>query len=237
MILAAERPREAEDSSAGPWRWPSRSSRREPGRAGARPGLAEAYHRLGRAPTPPARWTPRPGVFPEMHELAGAMDRRRAAEPCGQGPAGLQLRSAGRVRRYHHDYAAAGHAYRQAIAMGRGLWEAEPGNIVFKAHLALALLDAAILAIERGEYAEARPLCVEAERLYKDLAEADPEDREAQVWLVHAQYHFGRLERDRAAIRAGGGSLSPGPGSPPAARPPGQARRPSGIQVSPHERA
>ena len=196
LILRDERPREAEGFFRRALEQAKVIMAADPGRAGARPGLAEAYHRLGRTLDAAGEMDAAGECFRTMQQLAEQWTDDEPQSLAARDLLACSFDRLGRVRRYHHDYAAAGVAYRQAIAMGRGLWEAEPSNIVFKAHLALALLDAAILAIERGEHAEARPLCVEAERLYKDLAEADPEDREAQVWLVHAQYHFGRLERD-----------------------------------------
>jgi tetratricopeptide (TPR) repeat protein len=101
------------------------------------------------------------------------------------------------VRRYHNDVAAAERDYQTAIEIARTVWTDEPKNIVYKTHLALALVDSGIFSLERHDYATARPLFVESVRLFRELADADPEDREAQVWLVHAQYQFGRLEQDQ----------------------------------------
>ena len=134
--------------------------------------------------------------FRAMHELA---ERWVDAEP-GDAVARDLLASSflrlARVRRYFHDYAAAREGSGRPISIARPLWEENPKDLAHKTHLALALLDSAIFELQRGDMPAARPLFVEAERLYAELAEADPEDREAQVWLVHARYHFGRLERD-----------------------------------------
>ena len=168
----------------------------QPGRAGASLGLAEAYHRLGRAFDASGEWADAEACFRTMHELAGRWAEAVPGDAAARDLLASSYVRLARVRRHYHDHAAAGEAYRQAIAIARPLWQEKPKDLTHKTHLALALLDSAILEIERRAYAAARPPIAEAERLYVELAEADPEDREAQVWLVHARYHFGRLERD-----------------------------------------
>ena len=78
----------------------------------------------------------------------------------------------------------------------RQLSAEQPKKLEYQFHLALALIDSAILALDRRKYTEARPLLERSEQLLSNLVEADPEDRETQVWLVHTLYHHGRLERD-----------------------------------------
>ena len=92
--------------------------------------------------------------------------------------------------------AAAGTSYGKAIALAQEVLARQPKNLEYKFHLALAVIDSAIFALDRKKYTEARPLLEQSERLFEELVAADPEDRENQVWLVHTLYQYGRLERD-----------------------------------------
>src|SRR5262249_13368013 len=92
--------------------------------------------------------------------------------------------------------ADAGKSYGKAIALAQEVLAKQPKNLEYKFHLALAEIDAAIFALDRQKYTEARPLLDKSARLFDELVSADPEDREHQVWLVHTLYQFGRLERD-----------------------------------------
>jgi hypothetical protein len=50
----------------------------------------------------------------------------------------------------------------------------------------------------RRELAGASLLCAEAETLFADLAENDPENADTRIFLVHAQYDYARVQRDLA---------------------------------------
>ena len=86
--------------------------------------------------------------------------------------------------------------YHKAIAIGRALLAAEPGNFLFKRHLATAADDLAGVAESQDQIAEARSLFEEAERLFGEQVAADPEDIESQFRLLRVQSRHASLERD-----------------------------------------
>ena len=71
--------------------------------------------------------------------------------------------------------------YVRAIAIGRQVLLDEPGSLPFKAHLGLGLDDLAGVARSQGKIDEARKLFQEAEQLYSELVESDPELRRISV--------------------------------------------------------
>ena len=95
--------------------------------------------------------------------------------------------------------------YVRAITIGRELLEDEPNNYEFKTHLSIALDDLAGVAKNEGRFEEARQLLGEAEQLFTELVQSDPEHLESQIALCHTQLHFAILERDasRFAMAAG----------------------------------
>src|SRR5262249_6421399 len=48
----------------------------------------------------------------------------------------------------------------------------------------------------RRDLREASPLYAEAERLFAELVEADPENADTRLFLIHAQYDLARLHRE-----------------------------------------
>ena len=86
--------------------------------------------------------------------------------------------------------------YLKAIAIGHEVLAADPGNFIFKRHLATAADDLAGVAQSQGQIAEARALFEEAQRLLAEQVEADPEDLESQFRLVRVELRLARLERD-----------------------------------------
>src|SRR5262249_59869796 len=92
----------------------------------------------------------------------------------------------GRMNRLAGRAAAAREEYLKAIALARRLHAAQPDRADLTSHLAMALLDLGTLDARLHEFTEARILYQESLSLWKELVDTDPEDREFQVWLVHA---------------------------------------------------
>jgi tetratricopeptide (TPR) repeat protein len=134
--------------------------------------------------------------FRAMHELAARWVKSQPESATASDLLASSYFRLGRVLKRRNDAAAAGTSYGKAIALAREVLAKQPKNLEYKFHLALAVIDSAIFALDRQKYTEARPLLKESERLFEELVSADPEDRENQVWLVHTLYQYGRLERD-----------------------------------------
>ena len=131
-----------------------------------------------------------------MHELAARWVESEPESDTARDLLASSYFRLGRVLRRRNAAAAAGPSYGKAIALAQQVLDKHPKNLEYKFHLALAVIDSAIFALDRKKYTEARPLLEQSERLFEELVAADPEDRENQVWLVHTLYQYGRLERD-----------------------------------------
>jgi tetratricopeptide (TPR) repeat protein len=169
----------------------------KPDEAGARAGLIEAHHHLGRAQEAQNQRLPEAEKqFRAMHELAARWVQSEPESVAARDLLASSYSRLGRVLRRRNDASAAGTSYRRAIELAQEVLGRQPKNLEYKFHLALAVIDSAIFALDRQKYSDARPLLEQSERLFEELVAADPEDRENQVWLVHTLYQYGRLERD-----------------------------------------
>jgi hypothetical protein len=65
----------------------------------------------------------------------------------------------------------------------------------FKQHLGIGVDDLAGVARAQGQVAEARTLYREAERIFSDVVEADPENLEPEITLLHTQINQARMEQ------------------------------------------
>ncbi len=99
-------------------------------------------------PRPTSGWAGplmRPATWPKPRNVSGrcrnwrsaGLTTSRQSAPARDMLGSSYLRLA-RIRRNSREFAEAGVAYRQAIAIARALWTAEPKNIVYKTHLAHA---------------------------------------------------------------------------------------------------
>ena len=207
-----------------------------PGRAGAQRGLIESYHRLGRAHEAANEPTEAEERFRAMHELAVRwVGDEPASLPARDSLASSHLRLA-RARRRANDLAAAQANYAQAVAIAGELTAEQPRNLEYKSHLALALIDSAIFALDLRKSTEARPLLVRSLGLYTELVNADPEDRETQVWLIHALFQSGRLERDEEQFAKAEADFQQALDRLRKARSRREARRATRLQVPAYER-
>ena len=197
LILRDERPRDAARYFRRALPQAQAVEAAQPTSVGARHGLIEAHHRLGRALEAANELAEAERSSAPMLELAG---RWAGNEPASAPPARDLLASGyarmARVLKRRNEFDAAQADYDKAIAIAQELSAQQPKNLEYKFHLALAVIDSAICSLDQRKYAEARPPFERAERLFSELVEADPEDRETQVWLVHTLYQLGRLERD-----------------------------------------
>ncbi|HZW30437.1 MAG TPA: protein kinase [Isosphaeraceae bacterium] len=184
-----------------------------PGPEQARRDLIEAYLQLGRAHSfayleldrAPREFAAAEEWFRKMQQLAG----RWVAETPGNHPArdllSSSYRKLGDLRKFARDFAAARHDYSQAIAIGKELLAAEPGNFEFKTHLATALDDLAGVSWSQGRLDEARQLFGEAEQLFGALVATDPERLESRLSFLHTQWNRATFERDQAQFAAAAG--------------------------------
>jgi tetratricopeptide (TPR) repeat protein len=100
------------------------------------------------------------------------------------------------------DPARARKDYLKAVALGTDVVAAEPANLEYKLHLALALDDLAATQRRLGRLDEALPRQRHAVQLFSELVKADPEDVDNQVRLVQTRFNLGRLQMDRIAPNA-----------------------------------
>ena len=134
----------------------------------------------------------RPATWP----IAGVSTSRATPKPrpCSPGA----YRKLGDIGKLSGDLEAARSDYLKAIAVGRESLKAHPADPESKTHLATALNDLGGVLHRGNELAAAGPLYAEAEQLFANLAEADPENANLRFLLVHAQYDHARLLRDLA---------------------------------------
>ena len=169
---------------------------RGPRRAGARRGLIEAYLELGRAYGFDGQHHDSERCYQRMHDLAERWVSDEPANLAARDLLASSYRKLADERKLVGDHDAARDNYLKAIATGHELLVADPGNFLFKRHLATAADDLAGVAQSQGRIAEARALFEEAQRLLADQAEADPDDLESQFRLVRVGLRLARLERD-----------------------------------------
>jgi tetratricopeptide (TPR) repeat protein len=173
-----------------------------PDRGQARRAQLEAYFRLGRGLSFDDNLEDAEAWFQKMRDLA---ERWHAEEPGNTQTRDLlstSYRKLGDMRKFTGDLVAARADYLKAINLGRGVLEAEPANVEFKLHLGLALDDLAMTLRRLGEIPEAGPPERQAEPLFAELAQADPDDLAIQLRLIQTRYNRARVEMDLLQIAA-----------------------------------
>ena len=163
---------------------------------GARRGLLEAYVRLGRAHGFHGEYV---DARPGFRKALVTAEQWEGDEP-GNAEAASMLawsyRKIGDIDKLSGNFDVARTDYLKAIAIGRASMTAHPTDLETKTHLATALNDLGGVLHNQRDLAGAEPLHAEAEKLFTDLADADPENADSQFALIHAQYDHARLQRD-----------------------------------------
>ncbi|MGO9466039.1 MAG: protein kinase domain-containing protein [Isosphaeraceae bacterium] len=178
-----------------------------PDRAAARGALLDAYFRLGRAYGFNRELDSSAVWFAKMQHLA---ERWRQEEPENTLPRDLlstSYRKLADVWKLSGDAASARGDYLKAVKLGKAVVLAEPANLDYKLHLALALDDLAASQHRLGQFDEASARTRQSEQLFSELVQADPEDVDNQIRLVQTRYHLGCLEMDQIELRAAGDHL------------------------------
>ena len=108
----------------------------------------------------------------------------------------ISYRKLGDVRKLTGNLAAARADYVKAVDLGRQVVKAEPANLEFKIHLGLALDDLAMTLRRLGQMPEAGPPEQQAEQLFAELTQADPDELANQLRLIQMRLNRARVEMD-----------------------------------------
>ena len=100
------------------------------------------------------------------------------------------------MKKLSGDLAAARDQYLRAIALGREVLAAHPDDANSRENLAVALDDLGGISATLGDPGGACALLLEAEQLFGELIEADPENVELQIKLALSRCKLGALECD-----------------------------------------
>ena len=207
LSLQADRTEEAVNHFLHVVALAEKSAELNPNYGQAQGTLLEAYFRLGRA-YGFHRDLDRADIwFRKMHDLA---EKWAALEPdniLARDLLATSFRKLGDIRKLAGDDLAARAEYAQAIVLGRKLLLADPANRDVKLHLALALDDQAMTLRRLGRLEEAGPLSRQAEQLFIELVQTDPEDIDNRMRLLQTQFHCGCIEMDQFQIKAAAAHL------------------------------
>jgi len=169
-----------------------------PAHDGGRQGLIEAYLQLGRAYSFALEYQTAETWFRKMQDLAAQWVALEPANNQAKDLLASSYRKLGDLQKFSRDYGAARQDYLRAISIGRQILTDEPGNSPFKEHLGVALDDLAGVARDQHQPGEARQLFREAQRLFSELVQADPQHFESRSKQLHTQLNLARLEEHEA---------------------------------------
>jgi serine/threonine protein kinase len=170
--------------------------------AQARATLLEAYFRLGRAYGFDRELDQGELWFRKMESLAERWIAEEPANVLARDQLSTSHRKIADMLKFARDDVAARAEYVKAVDLSRELLLAEPTNLDVKLHLALALDDQGMTLWRLGLLEEAAPLERQAEQLFSQLVDADPEDLDNQLRLHQTEYNRGCLEMDRLEVEA-----------------------------------
>ncbi len=173
-----------------------------PDRATARAALLEAYFGLGRAYGFNRELDFAAVWFSKMQQFAQRWAQDEPDNTQARDLLSTSYRKLADVWKLGGDAASARRDYLEAVDLGKVVVAAEPANLDYKLHLALALDDLAASQRRLGQFDQASARSRQAERLFSELVEADPEDVDNQVRLVQTQFHLGCLEMDQIELPA-----------------------------------
>ncbi len=173
-----------------------------PDHAQARGNLLEAYFRLGRAYGFNRELDRADVWFRKMHDLAEQWASLEPDNILARDLLATSFRKLADIRKLAGDDVAAQADYARAIALGQKLLLAEPTNLDVKVHLALALDDQAMTLSRLGRLEEAGPLSRQAEQLFTELVQIDPDDIDNRLRLLQTQFDCGCIAMDELQIKA-----------------------------------
>jgi tetratricopeptide (TPR) repeat protein/predicted Ser/Thr protein kinase len=165
-----------------------------PAFTGSRQELIEAYLQLGRAHSFAREYPAAEGWFRKMQDLAAQWVALEPKNNQAKDLLASSYRKLADLKKFALDLAGARQDYLRAMAIARQVLADEPGNATFKANLGVALDDLAGVALDQREPGEARDLYRQAEQLFLQLVEADPEHFESLSKLLRTRYNVARLE-------------------------------------------
>jgi tetratricopeptide (TPR) repeat protein len=173
----------------------------------ARESLLDAYFRLGRAYgfdrklDESARW------FSKMRLEAEHWSQDEPGNMLPRDLVSTAFRKLADCWKLGGDNASARKDYLKAVSLGTEVVAAEPANVEYKLHLALALDDLAMTQRRLGQLDEAFRRSRQSVQLFSELVAADPEDVDNQVRLVQTRFNLGDLEMDRIELSASAADL------------------------------
>jgi tetratricopeptide (TPR) repeat protein len=159
-----------------------------------RQDLIEAHFQLGRAHSFAIEYPQAAEHFRKMQDLASRWVSEEPKNLEARDLLAASYRKLGDLKKFSKDFGGARQDYRRAIDIGRQILKEAPLVFAFKQHLGIGVDDLAGVARAQGQVAEARTLYREAEQIFSDLVEADPENLEPEITLLHTQINQARME-------------------------------------------
>jgi tetratricopeptide (TPR) repeat protein len=111
------------------------------------------------------------------------------------------FRKLGDIKKFSKDYVGAQHDYLSAIKIGRALVDLEPLNFDFKSHLSIAIDDLAGVVKDQRDFESARRLFQEAESLFAELVESDPDHLHSRTALILTQIRRATMEKNLSRFK------------------------------------
>jgi tetratricopeptide (TPR) repeat protein len=168
-----------------------------PGHESGRRGLIEAYFQIGRAESFSNEAAPAEISFRKMHDLAQRWTWDEPGNHQAHDLLASSYRKLADVKKlFARDLASAQEYYLSAIAIGRDLVAAEPDNLDYRFHLAIALDDLAGIVQDQRQIPPSRQLFQEAARLFRGVVESDSEPLDYRLRLLTTDFRLASLERD-----------------------------------------
>ena len=168
--------------------------------AQARASLLEAYFRLGRAYGFDRDLDSGEAWFRKMEALAERWIAEEPSNVLARDQLSTSHRKIADMRKLAGDDVGARAEYVKAVDLSRELLLAEPTNADVKLHLALALDDQGMTLSRLGLLEDAAPLERQAQQLFEQLVQADPEGIDNRLRLHQTQFHAGCVAMDRLDI-------------------------------------
>ncbi len=175
-----------------------------PGNERVRRLLLDVYFHLGRAYSFDGRFSEGEVWYQKMHDQAEQWVSQEPDNLHAHDLLSVSLRKLGDTRKLMRDDQAAIRYYTEAITFGREVCASSPGNRRFKRSLALALDDLAEVFTHQRDNVRAHALYREAERLFLEMIQNDPEDLDNQLGLILLASRPGEAGARRRRFHSGG---------------------------------
>ena len=207
-------------------------AQRGPRRPGARRGLIEAYLELGRAYGFDGQHGESERCYQRMHDLAERWVNDEPANLSARDLLASSYRKLADERRIVGDHDAARRNYLKAIAIGHEVLAADPGNFIFKRHLATAADDLAGVCAEPGPNRRGAGAVRGGSAVPDGASRGRPRGPRVAIPPRPGRVTAGSPGTRRLAVHPGGRAVRPGPRAAAAAQPEHPFRRSEGAEKS-----